>query len=187
MTNSAVDAHVGKYILEECLSKQLKNKTRVLVTHKIESLRYVDYVYIFKSGEIVAEGCFEDIKKTQYYQEVEELAKREANKQEAEEKEESIGSINSLRKESEISEQEQDEQEEKRKGTSHHKKKESSYHEGEDQKKLLGKLMLDEDRNTGAITFNAWITFLRYFGDFKFFNYQFFSNFPLLTILLIFF
>jgi len=170
-----VDARVGKYILEECLSKQLKDKTRVLVTHKIESLRYVDYVYIFKAGEIVAEGCFEDIKKTQYYQEIEELANREAQKKEAEEKEESINSRNSLREENEDSIQEIDE--EKRKGTStHYRKKESSYHEGEDQKQLLGKLMLDEDRKTGAITFGAWITFLRYFGDFKFFNYQFFSK-----------
>lgn len=43
---SAVDAHVGKFLLEECLCKYLTNKTRVLITHKLETLPYVDYVYI---------------------------------------------------------------------------------------------------------------------------------------------
>ena len=30
---SAVDIHVGKFIIQECLNKFLKNKTRILVTH----------------------------------------------------------------------------------------------------------------------------------------------------------
>lgn len=47
---SAVDAHVGKFLLEECFCKYLKNKTRVLITHKLEILPYVDYVYIMKKG-----------------------------------------------------------------------------------------------------------------------------------------
>jgi len=83
-SNSAVDAHVGKYILEECLTGQLKERTRILVTHKIESLRYVDYIYIFKSGQIVAEGSLDEIKKSAFYQEIEQNATKEAKNEETE-------------------------------------------------------------------------------------------------------
>ena len=58
--------------LKSALMGHLKNKTRILVTHKLESLRYVDYIYIFKEGQIVAEGDFSAIKTTAYYREIEE-------------------------------------------------------------------------------------------------------------------
>ena len=32
---SAVDIHVGKFIMNQCLNGFLKNKTRVLVTHAV--------------------------------------------------------------------------------------------------------------------------------------------------------
>lgn len=33
---SAVDAHVGKYVFEECIKKTLSGKTIVLVTHQLQ-------------------------------------------------------------------------------------------------------------------------------------------------------
>jgi len=168
---SAVDAHVGKYIIEECLTGQLKQKTRILVTHKIESLRYVDYIYIFKSGRVVAEGSLDEIRKTPYYQEIEQNATKEAKTEEAEEPEEKISSKGSSIKEVEDTIV-------KRRTT----QKQSSLHEGsiheqEDQKEMLNKLMLDEDRQVGAIGWNAWFTYLKYLGDSKFYTSQTFSNF----------
>lgn len=32
---SAVDIHVGKFLMHECIKGYLKNKTRILVTHAI--------------------------------------------------------------------------------------------------------------------------------------------------------
>ena len=47
---SAVDVHVGKKIFDHCLSKMLKNKTRILVTHQLQYLPAVDRIYVLKDG-----------------------------------------------------------------------------------------------------------------------------------------
>jgi len=163
--SSAVDAHVGKYIIEECLTGQLKEKTRILVTHKIESLRYVDYIYIFKAGSIVAEGSLDEIRKTSFYQEIEQNATKQAkNAEEAEETEEGVSSSKNSKAPSEIKE-EANKRKTTQKQSSRH---EGSIHEGEDQKEMLNKLMLDEDRKVGAIGLKAWFTYLGYLGGSQF-------------------
>jgi len=154
---SAVDAHVAKYILEECLCKQLREKTRVLITHKLESLRYVDYMYIMKGGEIIAQGDYEGIKKDPYYQEIEEKANKEPSREEEEEEideEETQEVVQEITKKSEGKKSE-------RKQT---QRKETSFHEAEEQKQMMEKLMLNEDRQTGAVTWAIWKSFFSYFG-----------------------
>ncbi|XP_076757725.1 putative multidrug resistance-associated protein lethal(2)03659 isoform X1 [Xylocopa sonorina] len=58
---SAVDAHVGKHIFEECVMKYLKGKTRILVTHQLQYLRNVDRIIVLKDGEIQAEGSYNEL------------------------------------------------------------------------------------------------------------------------------
>lgn len=53
---SAVDAHVGKHMFDECISKYLHNKTRILVTHQLQYLRNVNRIIVLKDGAIKAEG-----------------------------------------------------------------------------------------------------------------------------------
>lgn len=56
---SAVDAYVGKRILEGCLlSGPLAGKTRILATHSLHVLDKTDYIYVMDNGRIVAEGTF---------------------------------------------------------------------------------------------------------------------------------
>jgi ABC-type bacteriocin/lantibiotic exporter with double-glycine peptidase domain len=56
---SAVDAHVGKHILENCLVKgPLANRTRVLATHALSALSRVDYIYVLDKGEIMEQGTY---------------------------------------------------------------------------------------------------------------------------------
>ena len=58
---SAVDSHVGSFLFENCISGCLKNKTRVLVTHQLQVLSKVDYIYVMKDGKIQEEGSFDDL------------------------------------------------------------------------------------------------------------------------------
>lgn len=59
---SAVDAHVGKAILEDCLlNGPLANKTRVLVTHALHVLAKTDYIYVMENGAITEQGTYQEL------------------------------------------------------------------------------------------------------------------------------
>lgn len=56
---SAVDAYVGKAILDNCiLSGPLANKTRILVTHALHVLDKSDYIYVMDNGVVTEEGTY---------------------------------------------------------------------------------------------------------------------------------
>lgn len=57
---SAVDAYVGKAILDQCiLNGPLANQTRVLVTHALHVLDKADYIYVMENGVITEEGTYD--------------------------------------------------------------------------------------------------------------------------------
>ncbi|XP_058136036.1 ATP-binding cassette sub-family C member 12 [Dasypus novemcinctus] len=53
---SAMDAHVGKHVFEECIKKALGGKTIVLVTHQLQFLESCDEVLLLEDGEICERG-----------------------------------------------------------------------------------------------------------------------------------
>uniref|UniRef100_A0A6Q2Z2V0 ATP-binding cassette, sub-family C (CFTR/MRP), member 12 n=1 Tax=Esox lucius TaxID=8010 RepID=A0A6Q2Z2V0_ESOLU len=53
---SAVDAHVGKHIFEECIKKTLKGKSIILVTHQLQYLEFCDEILVLESGNIQEAG-----------------------------------------------------------------------------------------------------------------------------------
>ncbi|CAG9854244.1 unnamed protein product [Phyllotreta striolata] len=65
---SAVDAHVGKQLFEDCIIDYLHNKIVVLVTHQLQYLKNVKTIYLMKDGRIEVSGSYEDLKnsKTEY-------------------------------------------------------------------------------------------------------------------------
>ncbi|KAG8710747.1 hypothetical protein FRC09_020949 [Ceratobasidium sp. 395] len=59
---SAVDSHVSKHILENCLlSGPLASKTRILVTHQLHVLPYVDEVIYMDNGRITERGTYAEL------------------------------------------------------------------------------------------------------------------------------
>lgn len=63
---SALDANVKKSIFENVFMGELKNKTRILVTHAADFLHFADKVLLLKEGEIILEGSFEQVKNDPY-------------------------------------------------------------------------------------------------------------------------
>lgn len=88
---SALDAYVGKNILEKVFKEFLKDKTRIMVTHYLHFLHEMDKVVLLDQGRIVAQGDFEFVKKTQSYKEfsvvAEQIIEEERMMQEEEEEE----------------------------------------------------------------------------------------------------
>ncbi|KAI8589807.1 P-loop containing nucleoside triphosphate hydrolase protein [Geranomyces variabilis] len=60
----ALDAHVGRIILEQTLFKQLQGKTIVLATHQLHVACKADIVLVFENGRIVEQGSVSDLKAT---------------------------------------------------------------------------------------------------------------------------
>ncbi|XP_059214757.1 ATP-binding cassette sub-family C member 12-like [Centropristis striata] len=58
---SAVDVHVGKHIFEECIKKELRGKSVILVTHQLQYLEYCDEVLVLKDGAVLEAGPHQDL------------------------------------------------------------------------------------------------------------------------------
>lgn len=59
---SAVDAHVGKHIFDECLHGFLKSKIVILVTHQHQYLRDFNKIVVMRKGKAIAQGNAMEIK-----------------------------------------------------------------------------------------------------------------------------
>ncbi|TPX65262.1 hypothetical protein CcCBS67573_g08172, partial [Chytriomyces confervae] len=58
---AAVDAHVGKQILDECILGVCKSKTVVLVTHQLHIASQADHIVVMNNGEITEQGSFNQL------------------------------------------------------------------------------------------------------------------------------
>ncbi|CAH9131097.1 unnamed protein product [Cuscuta epithymum] len=58
---SAVDAHTGTHLFNECIMRLLKSKTVVYVTHQVEFLPAADLILVMKDGKITQAGKYNDI------------------------------------------------------------------------------------------------------------------------------
>ncbi|KAF7327422.1 ABC transporter protein [Mycena kentingensis (nom. inval.)] len=58
---SALDAHVGKAVFHNVLQNTLSGKTRILVTHALHFLPYVDYIIALADGRIAERGTYDEL------------------------------------------------------------------------------------------------------------------------------
>ncbi|KAF7312085.1 ABC transporter protein [Mycena indigotica] len=58
---SALDAHVGKAVFHNVLQNTLSGKTRILVTHALHFLPYVDYIIALSDGRIAESGTYAEL------------------------------------------------------------------------------------------------------------------------------
>ncbi|KAL1513419.1 hypothetical protein ABEB36_002836 [Hypothenemus hampei] len=58
---SAVDAHVGRRMFEECITGYLKDKCVVLVTHQLQYLKTVQKIYLLDNGKVEHSGTYKEI------------------------------------------------------------------------------------------------------------------------------
>ena len=64
---SALDAHVGKNIMNNCIMGYLKGKTIILATHALQYAAFADKIYYMKNGEINWEGNYNELIQQEFY------------------------------------------------------------------------------------------------------------------------
>ncbi|KAH9476201.1 ABC-type transporter cicA [Psilocybe cubensis] len=138
---SAVDAYVGKSILENCLlSGPLSDRTRVLVTHALHVLDKTDYIYVMDNGVIIEQGTYQDLM---------------MNSQIFSRLMDEYGNL-------EVEEEEQAKSDAKKKNKGD--KSANGGTEGGGMKKGNPALMQLEERNTGAVTWSVYKKYLGFAG-----------------------
>jgi ATP-binding cassette, subfamily C (CFTR/MRP), member 1 len=58
---SAVDAHVGRQLLDACICGLMAGKTRILVTHQLHVLPRADRILCMHQGKIVEQGTYDEL------------------------------------------------------------------------------------------------------------------------------
>ncbi|KAH7839010.1 hypothetical protein Vadar_033687 [Vaccinium darrowii] len=61
---SALDAHVGRQVFNDCIKEELQGKTRVLVTNQLHFLPQVDRIILINEGTVKEEGTFEELSRS---------------------------------------------------------------------------------------------------------------------------
>jgi len=158
-----------------------------LITHKLESLKYVDYVYLLKEGTIVGEGTYAEIKHNEIYKEMErksrmsetsvkEITSDNDEKQMEEEEEKATEETNgSPRQNSEDTEgnlknnifsttDNNEQMPEKDHMISESGGDSMAKIQKEEDKKLYEKLMINEDREIGKVAWSVWKAYFQYYG-----------------------
>ena len=67
---SALDADIGKKIMENCIIKYLQYKTCIMVTNALQYIEKFDKIYYIKKGKIEFIGNYEEIKNTNFFAEL---------------------------------------------------------------------------------------------------------------------
>lgn len=67
---SAVDVHVGKFLIDETISSYLYGKTIIMPTHAVHFADRADNVVIIQKGEIVRHGKYYEIEKTAEFKDI---------------------------------------------------------------------------------------------------------------------
>jgi ATP-binding cassette subfamily C (CFTR/MRP) protein 4 len=58
---SAVDAHVGKHLFDQCIKDFLRGNVVILVTHQLQFLQHADRIVILEDGKIQAVDTYDNL------------------------------------------------------------------------------------------------------------------------------
>ena len=84
---SALDANIGKKVMNDLIIDYLKNKTRIIVTHALQYLQYMDRIIYMKNGRIQWSGTYQEILNQEFFISMKKLSKLNETKKEKEKKE----------------------------------------------------------------------------------------------------
>jgi ATP-binding cassette subfamily C (CFTR/MRP) protein 1 len=132
---SAVDAHVGRHIMDNAICGLLKDKCRILATHQLHVLDRCDRIIWVEEGRVQAVDTFEALmSQNEGFQQLMKSTKKEEEHEEEEDAEEVVAEVTDGKKEAKKT--------------------------AKRQKKAVA-LMQVEDRATKSVTWGVWIAYIK--------------------------
>lgn len=148
---SAVDAHTGRQLFEECLMGILKEKTVLYVTHQVEFLPAADLILVMQNGRVMQAGKFQELLTQNIGFEVLVGAHNEA-----------LDSILSIEKSSRnFKEEAKDDDDTSAIAESLQTQRDSEHNISTENKKKEAKLVQDEETEKGVIGKEVYLAYLR--------------------------
>ena len=65
---SALDAHVKRWVFDQVFVREMEGKTRIMVTHALDCLPFIDRIIMLEHGQIVFDGPYSELIQSQAYQ-----------------------------------------------------------------------------------------------------------------------
>jgi ATP-binding cassette subfamily C (CFTR/MRP) protein 1 len=84
---SALDANIGKKVMNDLIIEYLKNKTRIVVTHALQYLKYMDRIIYMRNGRIEWSGSYKELSNQEFFISMKKLSKLNESRKEKEKKE----------------------------------------------------------------------------------------------------
>ncbi|KAJ5733265.1 hypothetical protein N7533_013712 [Penicillium manginii] len=139
---SAVDAHVGRHIMDKAICGLLKDRCRILATHQLHVLNRCDRIVVMDEGRIDAVDTFDNLMRDNaLFQRLMSTSRQEDSKEEEEDAEEAVG-----------------EEIEKTKELEAGPKKASA--------KPAAALMQQEEKATASVGWSVWKAYVRASGSY---------------------
>ena len=132
---SALDANIGKKIMKELIIKYLKDKTRIVVTHALQYLKYMDRIIYMKGGRIEWVGTYKELHDQEFFVSMKKLSK--------------------LNSESSMNDS----------GSKENEKKNANAIKGiSDSGREIIKIIKEEDEEIGSVKMGVYLDYSRYMG-----------------------
>ncbi|KAI8813612.1 P-loop containing nucleoside triphosphate hydrolase protein [Cladochytrium replicatum] len=161
---SALDAHVGVQVFQDCILEHLvqrRHKTVILVTHQLHLLRFCDRVIVMDHGSIVEDGTVDSL-------------------MEAKDPEGNPGHLAEMMKNYTVGQQDKRKEKEKQKVVIEDadgeqdgivtEEEEEEKEKDEEEKKRIGGLIEEEDREHGAVRWSVYTAYAKAGGGWTLFG-----------------
>lgn len=175
---SAVDAHVGRHIMDNAICGLLKNKCRILATHQLHVLSRCDRIVVMNKGKIEEIDTFENLMvNSETFRELMASTAQEARKEEGEEEKEEKEEKEKLKSSEKPAIAEQPKINEPK---TENPEKAEPIDESKRSEPKQSRLMQAEERATDSVSWRVWTVYISAFGRFGFL-----INLPLLLLSLV--
>lgn len=142
---SAVDAHVGRHIMDKAICGLLKDRCRILATHQLHVLNRCDRIVVMDEGRIDAVDSFENLMRdNELFKRLMSTSRQEDSKEE-EEEEEDAGAEDAIEKP---------------------KEKEAGSSPKKAPTKPAAALMQQEEKATASVGWSVWKAYIRASGSY---------------------